>query len=104
MTRTLQDQVRLFVEAHQLETAPETRLLDLLSETGEVAKEALKATAYGRAPFTPSTAWESEVGDVFFALICLANSTQVDLEHALQDVLAKYAARVAERGEAGSGR
>ncbi len=75
-----QDAVLHLVETHRLEVAVPFRLLDLASEVGELAKEALVATSYGRAPFRPTEGWPGELGDALFSLICLANSTGVDLQ------------------------
>ncbi len=99
----LQRLVADFVAAHDLEAPVAARLLDLVSEVGEVAKEALKGTGYGREAFSPTGAWSDELADALFALLCVANSTGVDLEGALAAVLGKYEARLAARGDAGSG-
>ena len=101
---TMQERVAAFTAATGLGTAVPFRALDLASEAGEVAKEVLKATAYGQRPFTPPETWAAELADTLFALLCLANSTGVDLDQALDAALAKYAARLGARGEAGSGR
>ena len=93
-----------FVAEHQLESPVEARVLDLVSEVGEVAKEVLKAGEYGRQPFQPTEAWSEELADAFFALICIANSTNVNLDTALIEALDKYTQRLALKGEAGSGR
>jgi NTP pyrophosphatase (non-canonical NTP hydrolase) len=42
------------------------------------------------------------MGDVFFSLLALAESSGVDLEAALRVALKKYAQRVRQRGDAGS--
>lgn len=97
-----QTRVAEFVNAHNLEVSVEARLLDLTSEVGELAKEALKASNYGRTPFAPNAAWADELADVFFVLVCLANSTQVNLDEALSATLNKYQTRLAERGNASS--
>jgi NTP pyrophosphatase (non-canonical NTP hydrolase) len=102
-TTNYQKAVAEFVKKHQLESSVEARLIDLFAEMGEVAKEALKGSDYGKADFSQTPAWAEELGDVFFSLVCLANSTGVDLEKALEDVLAKYKLRLREKGEAGSG-
>jgi NTP pyrophosphatase (non-canonical NTP hydrolase) len=99
-----QQRVAAFVAEHQLETEPASRLLDLLSELGEVAKEILKGSDYGKADFSATPDWEGELADTFFALVCLANATGVDLDAALDGALRKYQTRLASRGEAGSGR
>jgi NTP pyrophosphatase (non-canonical NTP hydrolase) len=100
----LQRSVRDFVAAHGLEASAEVRLLDLLSELGELAKEALEASDYGRQAFAPTPDWQGELGDALFSLVCLANETGVDMEQALHGALRKYERRLAARGDAGSGR
>jgi NTP pyrophosphatase (non-canonical NTP hydrolase) len=101
---TLQRSVVSFVGETGIEAPVHARLLDLISEVGELSKEALKATDYGHAPFNPPDGWTGELGDVFFSLICLANSTDVDLEAALNGALDKYRERMALGDDAGSGR
>jgi len=93
-----QARVAKFIQMHDLEASVEARLLDLTSEVGELAKEVLKASQYGRVPFAPNTAWAGELGDAFLALICLANNTQVNLDEALAAALKKYQARLAAKG------
>ena len=96
--------VASFVEKHGIETPVYARLLDLSSEAGELSKEYLKSTDYGRKPFKkPMDGWQDEIGDVFFSLVCLANSTGVDLEAALRGSLKKYEERLRRKGGAGSG-
>ena len=102
-TPAFQKTVAEFVLKHKLETSMEARLIDLFSEIGELAKETLKGSDYGKTPFTQTAAWEEELADAFFSLVCLANSTGVNLETALEEVLAKYEARLKESGDAGSG-
>jgi NTP pyrophosphatase (non-canonical NTP hydrolase) len=99
-----QQRVADFVDEHKLAASVETRLLDLLSELGEVAKEALKGSQYGKSGFTATPDWEQELADAFFSLICIANMTGVDLDSALDKVLEKYQTRLGARGDAGSGR
>jgi NTP pyrophosphatase (non-canonical NTP hydrolase) len=101
---SLQGSVAAFVEEYGLEAPVYARTLDLVSEVGELAKEVLKATDYGRAPFEAPEGWSGELSDALFALICLANSTGVDLEAALNAALEKYRERLVFGGDAGSGR
>jgi NTP pyrophosphatase (non-canonical NTP hydrolase) len=101
---SLQQRVSEFVEEHGLEAPIQARTLDLVSEAGELAKEVLKGTKYGGQKFEPPQGWEDELGDVFFALVCLANSTGVDLETTLESALRKYRGRLGSRSDAGSGR
>lgn len=99
---TMQEMVAAFVAQHDLEVDPAHRLLDVVSEVGELSKEMLRGASYGGRPFAPPAEWEVEMGDVFFALIRLANNTGVDLARALEKAVSKYEARLAEDGRIGS--
>ena len=98
-----QREVASFVQKFDLETPVENRLLDLISEVGELAKEALKGNDYGRAEFDPTEIWEDEIGDVFFSLICVANTSGILMQKALQRAMTKYHRRIIELGGVGSG-
>ncbi len=98
-----QAEVARFVDAHELEASETARMLDLVSEVGELAKEILQGSDYGAISVALKATWPLEMGDALFALICLANTTGVDLEQALAQAMAKYRARLEETGEAGSG-
>jgi len=104
MNKTLQKRVAAFVEAHRLETDVAHRVLDLVSEIGEVAKEVLKSTRYGKKRFTPDDNWGAEIRDVLFSIICVANMTGVHLETALLNALKKYEHRIKTKKDAGSGK
>lgn len=104
MNQELQKRVATFVDANGLETDVVHRVLDLVSEIGEVAKETLKSTSYGKSRFKKTENWESEMGDALFSIICVANTTGVDLENALSLGLQKYEKRIKTTKDAGSGR
>ncbi|MBI4099321.1 MazG-like family protein [Candidatus Parcubacteria bacterium] len=93
-----QDKIRLFCETHRLASSPEHRLLDVVSEIGEVAKEILTATDYGKRPIAPREETRSEIGDAFYSLIALANALDINLEKTLELVLMKYERRLAHGG------
>ena len=103
MNQDIQTRVAELVQEHGLETDVASPLLDLVSEIGEVAKEVLKATGYGKSAFIPTAEWEQELGDALFALICVANTTGIDLDKALSGVLEKYRVRLQKKQDAGSG-
>ena len=46
-----QDEVKEFTKKNRLSASPEVHMLDLMSEVGEIAKEILKATDYGKKEF-----------------------------------------------------
>lgn len=97
----LQDDVKEFTKKHNLQHKPEVHTLDLMSEIGEVAKEILKATDYGKKEFKSREELKSELGDAFYSLLTVANACNVDLEQALKLVLEKYKKRL-QKGGAGS--
>lgn len=98
----LQQEVDQFVRTHGLEASATVRTLDLVSEVGEIAKEILNGSTYGRLPFQPADTWAAELGDLFFSLICLANRTEVSLETALRETMHKYENRIRRQGSPGS--
>lgn len=55
-----------FVHAHGLETDGWVRFLDLVSELGELSKELLKVSDYGKLPLTATDAMKDELGDCMF--------------------------------------
>jgi NTP pyrophosphatase (non-canonical NTP hydrolase) len=97
MTTNWQARATEFAQNHNLLHAPGVFALDLASEVGEVAKEILLATDYGQRPFQAQPTLAGELGDVLYSLCLLASSAGVDLESALDDVLAKYEQRIHNR-------
>lgn len=95
---TDQLRVRAFVDQHSLDLPVNTRLLDLTTEVGELTKEYLTATSYGQKEFQAAMEWKDELGDVYFALLCLANKSEIDLQEALWESMAKYEHRLKEVG------
>ena len=90
-----------FVHAHGLETDGWVRCLDLVSELGELSKELLKVSDYGKLPLTATDAMKDELGDCMFSLLCLCGVLELDAKDALDGALAKYERRIAQYGEAG---
>jgi len=97
----IQKRIKEFVEKNKLKAKPEFRMLDIVSETGEVAKEILKMSDYGRKEAEYRKEIEPEIGDLFFSLICLANNYGIDVEKEINSVLEKYEKRLS-KGSAGS--
>lgn len=114
--KKIQQRVKKFCQKNDLNSSVEDCLLDLMSELGEVAKEILKTTNYGRKANSsgfrnynrqPSQAKKNyrriktELGDVFYSLVTVANSLEINLEEALDIALEKYQKRLL-KGSAGS--
>ena len=99
--RHLQDKVENFCEKHNLSKSVEARFLDVVSELGELAKEILLNSNYGKKTIENSERLEEEIGDTIFSLIALSNSVDVDMEVALDKVLKKYESR-SNNGSIGS--
>ncbi|MCL2572592.1 MAG: hypothetical protein FWE11_09335 [Defluviitaleaceae bacterium] len=90
------------VEKYNLEHPVEIRFIDLASEIGELGKELLKISNYGKDACQPSSDISGEIGDVLFSLACIANSLDIDLEDALASAISKYHARFAIAGSISS--
>jgi NTP pyrophosphatase (non-canonical NTP hydrolase) len=75
-----------------------TNTVILMEEVGEVAR--IMARRYGEQSFRDGEdpgMLDDEFADVFFVLLCLANQTGVDLNHALEKNLEKKTKRDVER-------
>lgn len=97
-----QECVAEFIEEQDLEAPPAYRLLDLVSEVGELSKDAVESTAYGHEPGEIDVATD-EVGDVLFSLYALAEALDIDAGEALEVGLSKYDGRIREDGAPSSG-
>lgn len=102
--RDVQRKIDEFTRKKGITAQVETRIIDLNSEIGELSKEVLKGTDYGKKHFSITNDWKSEIGDVLFSLICIANESKIDLCDCLDIVLDKYENRFANNGNIGSGR
>jgi NTP pyrophosphatase (non-canonical NTP hydrolase) len=96
-----QERVAAFLDANQLHAPPAYRVLDLASETGELAEDVNAATDYGETPEV-ATVNEDELGDALFCLLALADELDLDAGNALDAALSKYEERIDESGTAGS--
>lgn len=98
-----QSNVTMFTSEHALEAPISARVLDVVSEAGELAKELLESSDYGSKTPELGASWRGELGDLVFSVLSLANLTDVDLDAALTDTLEKYRRRMASTGTPGSG-
>ena len=90
----LQKKVQDFFQDNNLELSVEHRVVDLMSEVGELSKEILLSTSYGKSEFKSTDNLKNELGDVFYSLIVLANSFDIDMEEVLDKTLDKYSIRM----------
>ncbi|WP_227380093.1 MazG-like family protein [Haladaptatus halobius] len=97
-----QQKVAEFITEHDLQTPPEFRLLDLVSELGEVAKNATESTNYGDHPKQLDVEAD-EIGDVLFSLLAVAESLDINAGEALDQSLVKYGERIEEKDSPSSG-
>ncbi len=100
----LQSDIATFIHDNALTCDPATRALDLASEFGEVVKEILKSSDYGKRSVAVTDDMKEELGDLAFSLYALAVELDVDLEAATHAGLRKYQTRLSASGSAGSGR
>lgn len=97
-----QQRVAEFMDEHDLGGTTAFRLLDLVSEVGEVAKDATKTSEYGQKEEDLEVK-EDEIGDVLFSLLAVSNDLGIDAEEAFQEAMEKYERRIGDRGDPGSG-
>lgn len=100
----MQQKVEQFVAQFGLECGAQIRFMDLVSEVGELGKEIVKGSNYGREPYENTPAAADEAGDCLFSLLALCAELGIDAQTALEGALAKYRRRMEKKGDAGSGR
>lgn len=71
-----QNKISEFINSNNMDCDVTTRLLDLLSELGEVSKEIIKSTNYGQNDFKNNDKFKEELGDLYFSLLALANKSE----------------------------
>ena len=98
----MQKLVEDFMDKHALYTNERIRYIDLVSEVGELGKEILKCTTYGKKEYEHSSDANGELGDCLFSLLALCCEMNVDAAEALRKALAKYETRFAQKGNIGS--
>ena len=82
--------------------SPYARLLDIISEMGELSKEYLKHSQYGTADFQMHEDFILEYGDVLYSYLSLADELGLDAEKALDTVINKYKSRLENYSSMGS--
>lgn len=92
--KDIQKKVKLFCEKNELNSPIEHRVLDTMSELGEVAKEILKMSNYGDRPIKYNDNLKMELGDLLYSIITIANVFDIDLDEALNEVIRKYEQRM----------
>lgn len=78
--------------------SPLSNFARLVEEVGELSREL--NDQHGEKPKKSNEAPGSiaeELGDILFVVVCIANSLDIDLQDALEQVLAKYDVRDAQR-------
>ncbi len=99
----MQKKVKDFCNELNLNSSVESRVLDIISELGELSKEILKSNMYGKAQLKiVSDDLKLEIGDLYFSLLCLANQLEIELDGACESVLDKYKKRFATKSSINS--
>ncbi|MHA2097706.1 MAG: MazG nucleotide pyrophosphohydrolase domain-containing protein [Candidatus Kariarchaeaceae archaeon] len=97
-----QEKVTNFNAEYGVKHNPIIRVLDIVSELGELSKEFLKGTGYELGEIDTTKDIEIELGDIFYSLISLANELDLNLENCLNLALEKYSNRYELHGDLSS--
>ena len=98
----MQKMVEDFILKNDLKTDVPTRYIDLVSEIGELGKEILMSTDYGKKSFTTSAPMTDEVGDCLFSFLALCHELGINAQDALYNSLEKYERRLEKKGDISS--
>lgn len=98
----IHEKVSEFNAEYGVKHNPIMQVLDIVSELGELSKEFLRETDYELGDLETTKEIETEIGDIFYSLISLANELDLDLENCLALVLEKYSRRFALKSDLSS--
>ena len=100
----ISEEVREFLNVSKTFSDTFVRMADIQSELGELSKEILKATRYGKTE-TPTRheSIEDEYGDLLFSVLALGVELKTDPEYCLRKSIEKYSKRLEKTGQIGSG-
>ena len=73
-----------------------SRILDITSEAGELAKEVLKSTNYGQGETETviTRDLEGEYGDLLYSVLALGLENNLDIPHILENTIEKMERRI----------
>ena len=100
----MQNIVKEFLDNHNLYCGETIRYIDLSSEIGELGKEIIKSTNYGKQQYSENESTFEEMGDCLFSILALCAELEIDAEKALRYALEKYQKRLGLNGTISSGR
>ena len=102
--KCVSEEVRNFLNISKTFSDTFVRMADIQSELGELSKEILKATRYGKTE-TPirHKNIEGEYGDLLFSVLALGVELKTDPEYCLKKSIEKYNKRLERTGQIGSG-
>ena len=99
MENTLQRKVRDFNLNRSISISRSCRILDLVSEVGEIAKIEFLEEVNKHQDLIK---WQDELGDVLYSILCLIDQLNLDAEQILTSSLEKYECRFKLNGSFGS--
>ena len=76
---------------------PLAMFASLAEEVGELGREINNIEGYKKKKSQSTVRIDSELGDIIFSLICIANSFEVDLEDSFLKTITKYSNRDSKR-------
>ena len=100
----MQQQVEDFIKEYQLSCGEKVRYMDLVSEIGELGKEIIKSTSYGKEKFNLNEAVIEEMGDCIFSMLALCVELEINSNEALKYAIEKYESRFQQTSCISSGK
>ena len=102
MMNSIQQETAQMAKDYELCTDPMTRFADLVSEVGELGKELVKVSDYGKNAVTANEKISMEMGDVMFVFALLANELGLDISACFDMTRKKCQERFEANGHIGS--
>ncbi|MFB6180349.1 MAG: MazG nucleotide pyrophosphohydrolase domain-containing protein [Candidatus Nanohalobium sp.] len=96
-----QEKVKQYMNENNLEGTTAFRIMDMVSEVGEIVQDAVKSAEYG-VKEEKLDVKQDEIGDALFSLLAVCNDLEIDAEKAFQQAIEKYDQRIQEKGDPSS--
>ncbi len=88
--KDIQNKVWKFCEKHKLNEHIRERFVNLVSNLDKHGNSIMKLSDHGKEPLRYKEELKSEVGQLFFDIINLSNTLNIDLNEALETIFSKY--------------
>lgn len=103
MQKKVKEFNEIVIQYHKIKMNVASRVMNIISEMGELSKEILKSTKYGTKEFSSFDDFKMEMGDVIYAILSLCDEVGINAEECLDISIEKMKGRLIKNNNLASG-